>query len=771
MLRYCLTAEQVGDRLALSLRSSERRMARYETPPHAALCMLTRDQILCRKEINYLKMSMKEREQLQAEINILASLRHPNIVEYYHREHIKETQDLHLYMEYCEGGDLSKTINKLAAKDQLADEAFVWNIMVQLISALHRCHFGVDPPAVPDNVMGPPSRQKLRTKDQWTILHRDLKPENIFLIDEDSIRLGDFGLSKTIQGNDFASTYVGTPYYMSPEICGGERYSLKSDIWSLGCIIYELCTTRPPFEARSLPELLQKIRQGTYKPIPTVYSPELQNFIANCLKVNPRMRPTTADLLDIPVVRLTRKEREVTEMGRVLKRKEEETQQLRAEAESLLKTLEHDKEVMRTQIDDTLRREWEVKAALEIDRQVKVKIQAEREAMCQTWNDEFPRSVRTAVEAKIQEFYRAQAAQQDSQRSTSPDTAPNSSVYTSQTTNDDFTTDLSSLSMTESPFRQPPAKKRTTRTPLTRNKARTEFDSPMDVHMASPSPAAINSLSLSPRRYGGATAAAHAAKPSKNLFVLADRGQQWQPLTRSPAETEDDPRGDWDAETDLDDDGDDIPEIPSPTLARQDRINGPLFRGARAGRPSLGRQQTMPARRIGQNAGPTLFEKNSAAAKPAPRATSPVGRPSAGRSTSPTRERRGAGGLKTARTDGDMLRDVMKRNAERNTGRTLVELQQEQMQNRALSPQSELVLPLSDAAQYSTGNKENVRSGRGLSNRDAKNVTMSGVNVMDMEPAGGDNAHTEVAVWDPESCDEMPSPFLNRSKGRGILPA
>ena len=123
-------------------------------------------------------MSTKEREQLQAEINILSSLRHPNIVSYYHREHIKETQDLHLYMEYCGGGDLSKVITSLAERRELADEAYVWDILSQLVSALYCCHYGSEPPAVPENVMSAPKTMKLRTKDQWTILHRDLKPED-----------------------------------------------------------------------------------------------------------------------------------------------------------------------------------------------------------------------------------------------------------------------------------------------------------------------------------------------------------------------------------------------------------------------------------------------------------------------------------------------------------------------------------------------------------------------------------------------------------------
>lgn len=126
-------------------------------------------------------MSPKEREQLQAELSILHSLRHPNIVAYYHREHLKLSQDIHLYMEFCGGGDLSKVIEKLRSNNQYAEEPYVWSIFSQLITALYRCHYGVDPPEVGKNVMASGNPIKplgLRLKSQMMILHRDLKPEN-----------------------------------------------------------------------------------------------------------------------------------------------------------------------------------------------------------------------------------------------------------------------------------------------------------------------------------------------------------------------------------------------------------------------------------------------------------------------------------------------------------------------------------------------------------------------------------------------------------------
>jgi NIMA (never in mitosis gene a)-related kinase len=135
--------------------------------------------IMCRKEISYLRMSQKEREQLHAEFQILSHLRHPHIVAYYHREHLKASQDLHLYMEYCGNGDLGRVIKDLQMKGQRAQESFVWSIFSQLVLALYRCHYGIDPPEVGGNVLGMPGGSSPKTPaGAVTILHRDLKPEN-----------------------------------------------------------------------------------------------------------------------------------------------------------------------------------------------------------------------------------------------------------------------------------------------------------------------------------------------------------------------------------------------------------------------------------------------------------------------------------------------------------------------------------------------------------------------------------------------------------------
>lgn len=123
-------------------------------------------------------MSPKEREQLQAELSILKELRHPNIVAYFERDHIKSSQDLHLYMEYCGNGDLGRVIKDLKNKRQMAQEDFIWSIISQTVSALYRCHYGEDPPPAGGNVMGLGATAKPGQSGKPMILHRDLKPEN-----------------------------------------------------------------------------------------------------------------------------------------------------------------------------------------------------------------------------------------------------------------------------------------------------------------------------------------------------------------------------------------------------------------------------------------------------------------------------------------------------------------------------------------------------------------------------------------------------------------
>ena len=132
------------------------------------------------------------------------------------------------------------------------------------------------------------------------VLHRDLKTQNVFLTADGRCRLGDFGVSKVLSGtHHLASTAVGTPYYLSPEICENREYDHKSDVWSLGCVLYELCSGAHPFDAASLKLLVAKITKGTYAQIPGC-GPEINAAIKAMLQRDASKRPSVNELLARP---------------------------------------------------------------------------------------------------------------------------------------------------------------------------------------------------------------------------------------------------------------------------------------------------------------------------------------------------------------------------------------------------------------------------------------------------------------------------------------
>lgn len=515
-----------------------------------------------------------------------------------------------------------------------------------------------------------------------------------------------------MSSHDFASTYVGTPFYMSPEICAAERYTLKSDVWSLGCIIYELCSREPPFNAKSHYALVQKIKDGKVASLPKVYSKDLYEVIKTCLKVNPDERPSTADLLNLPVVRLMRKEKEVVEMNKILKAKEDTLNKKMAELERKIATADATKNSMRYEIEGSLRREWEVKARLEIDRLVA----DEMESLRQRFEAEVSARVQEELQKKTVSFGPVET--QEFTSSVPKSDYPHSMSGHSTDADGEFpsTTDITELSI-DSPEQIQPLK-RSARTPFGR--AQTMFagvlGTPMDIEMASPSPIPLAALSLSPRRNAATKV------PTSNVDIFgagdSDRFRNQEPTL---SESEDD---------------DDEPTLPSPS--RNVRSNNNPF-GPR--RPGLATTKTAP---IGQlKANPLNLNKPIPSLPPVIQSMSGANGPLRERNNSPNRRLSkipSAANLNAAANIGENTMGLTRKNSEKDS---------------------------SDSSPSKLGTKPNVR-GRTLielqqarAGGRAPEVSPKRTNSLKDRAAARDRS--PVAVWDPEK-DEMPSPFLQRKK-------
>ena len=267
--------------------------------------------ILVWKELNYGSMKEKYKHHISSEINILKELHHPNIVKYYDRIIDKENMKIYIIMEYCPGGDLSQLIKRCRSQKQYINEDIIWKIFSQVVSALYACH----------------------TNKSGKILHRDIKPSNVFLDNDNNVKLGDFGLSLMLNKEMFAYSNVGTPYYMSPEQVDENKYNEKSDIWSLGCFLYELASLHPPFEAHNHLSLALKIKSGKVDKIPDKYSENLSKVIFWMINVDQEKRPNIKEIISIPEVNIRIKERKVKEGYQKLKKYENE---LKLKEENLL---------------------------------------------------------------------------------------------------------------------------------------------------------------------------------------------------------------------------------------------------------------------------------------------------------------------------------------------------------------------------------------------------------------------------------------------------
>ncbi|CBJ31713.1 conserved unknown protein [Ectocarpus siliculosus] len=242
------------------------------------------------KEMDYGAADEKQKEQIVAEVNILRELRHPFIVRYYDRIVDRRRTRLHIVMEHC-STDLARVIKTRRLRGEYLDESFLWNLMCQVVVALEFCH----------GRMGKEGSRR-------PIIHRDLKPDNVFLTSDNVVKLGDFGLAKELSGAQLAETSVGTPYYMSPELINEQRYDERTDVWSLGCLMYEAAALTRPFDAHNQLALAMKINTSKVAPIPSRYSPDLFATIEWMLSKTRHKRPRMEDLAKVPGLQLPLRE-------------------------------------------------------------------------------------------------------------------------------------------------------------------------------------------------------------------------------------------------------------------------------------------------------------------------------------------------------------------------------------------------------------------------------------------------------------------------------
>uniref|UniRef100_A0A672II69 Serine/threonine-protein kinase Nek3-like n=1 Tax=Salarias fasciatus TaxID=181472 RepID=A0A672II69_SALFA len=208
-------------------------------------------------------------ENSRREAILLSTMKHPHIVAF--REAFEADDLLCIVMEYCSRGDLLRRIQHQKNTQFCLDNILKW--FAQMCVGAKHIH-------------------------DKQVLHRDLKSKNIFLTDNGTIKLGDFGSACILNSSKaYARTYVGTPYYVAPEIWDNRPYNNKSDVWSLGCVLYELCTLRHPFQAPSWKSLILKVCRGAYPPLPSRLPYELHHLVKQMFKTDPRDRPSLHTIL------------------------------------------------------------------------------------------------------------------------------------------------------------------------------------------------------------------------------------------------------------------------------------------------------------------------------------------------------------------------------------------------------------------------------------------------------------------------------------------
>ena len=229
------------------------------------------EELLVVKRTSMLGQAEQLVEANATEVSVLAMLSHPNILRYV--EHfVDDESHLNLVTEHCSSGDLQQLVNttkQAGGTVAVRDAVFVTFQILQALAYMH----------------------------SQEVMHRDLKPSNIFLCPGLVVKVGDFGIAKMVSVNSMASTMVGTPFYLSPEVCGGQPYTHPSDMWSAGCVLYELFSLEKPFRGNNILAIAQAIHSGVFDPLPGSCPPRFTALVSSLLCVDPAERATARSLL------------------------------------------------------------------------------------------------------------------------------------------------------------------------------------------------------------------------------------------------------------------------------------------------------------------------------------------------------------------------------------------------------------------------------------------------------------------------------------------
>ncbi len=228
------------------------------------------------KKVKLLNLSDKEKENALNEVPLLASVKSNFVISYKEAFFDEKDSTLGIVMEFADRGDLYQKIVEHKKSAVLFEESDIWRIFIQLVKGLRSLH-------------------------ELKILHRDLKSANVFLLSNGSAKLGDLNVSKVAR-RGLGYTQTGTPYYASPEVWKDKPYDHKSDIWSLGCVLYEMITLKPPFRAQNMEGLYNKVIRGQFNKIPERYSNDLFQIVQLLIQVNPESRPNCEEIIAHPII-------------------------------------------------------------------------------------------------------------------------------------------------------------------------------------------------------------------------------------------------------------------------------------------------------------------------------------------------------------------------------------------------------------------------------------------------------------------------------------